>query len=300
MSKKLLITGASGFLGRVLCDQATRAGFAVHGVGFEHCEKITNAQAHRIDLCDPLAVRQLFALVKPTAVIHAAAMAHPAQCQNNPEQSYRVNVLATRYLADAAARRGAPLVFTSSEQVFAGGALVYAPNDRPNPIHVYGLHKVMAEQLVAVVARLPLMYSTVESDHSFVQAMIRSFKSGQTVKAFADEIRPPAHVLDVAQALVQCVVKLKQNAGLNFLTDRPKLKRILHLGGPQALTRLEMAQQLAHALGLPTSLVHPTLQTEVDTAVPRPSRLWLDSQASWHSLGIVPRTWADSLSALSR
>jgi dTDP-4-dehydrorhamnose reductase len=330
VSKKLLITGASGFLGRYLCDQGLRQGFDVHAVG--HNREVSSfrpfssgpladslavqqggetsalrrstIKTYSVNLCNPLAVSQLFCQVKPDAVIHAAAMAHPAVCEQNAEGSYQANVLATRYVAKWAAKQQAHLVFVSSEQVFSGTALVYRASDAPNPVNVYGRHKAQAEQCVhalhpqAVIARLPLLYSFDTADSGFAQAMIEAFRQGKVVQAFTDEVRPPAHVEDVAKALIKL---LALNKSVVF-------KAIVHLGGPEPLTRYEMALQLAQRCAINqsvpsaslTSLITPLLQSALTTGGARPARLWLESTAAWAQLGIQPRTWQQSIAVLNQ
>jgi dTDP-4-dehydrorhamnose reductase len=307
MANKLLITGASGFLGGYLCEHAVKQGFEVHAVGNTRAPA-SNLKNYRADLSNPLAVSNLVAQVKPSFVIHAAAMAHPAECEKNPEASYQANVLATQYLAKYSTARGAQFIFVSSEQVFSGEALVYRANDAPNPINVYGRHKAQAERLLGslhsnvIIARLPLLYSFSHDDAGFAQAMMQAFKQGQEVQAFTDEIRPPAHVDDIAQALVKLVTIKKTETVASTGQHFP----IVHLGGPQALTRFEMAQQLAQhyaqVQGLPTAsvmgLLKPVLQSIIQTGVARPARLWLESQSTWSRLGLQPRTWSQALSEL--
>jgi dTDP-4-dehydrorhamnose reductase len=306
VSKKLLITGASGFLGRYLCDHGISQGFEVHAVG--HSREVPNSRtkvkSYSVNLWNPLAVSQLFAQVKPDAVIHAAAMAHPAVCEQNAEASYQANVLATHYVTKWAAKRQTHLVFVSSEQVFSGTALVYRASDATNPINVYGRHKAQAERLVqalhpqAVIARLPLLYSFDTADTGFAQAMIQAFQQGKAVQAFTDEIRPPAHVDDVANALVKLVALNKSVA----------FKSIVHLGGPEPLTRYEMALQLAQRCAVIQSVssasltgsIKPLLQSALTTGGARPARLWLESTVTWAQLGIQPRTWGQSLAVLTQ
>jgi dTDP-4-dehydrorhamnose reductase len=312
LTKKLLITGASGFLGRYLCAQGLEQGYEVHAVGFsrEVFDPVISNQPvnfsplkrYKIDLTNPLAAGQLFAQVKPHAVIHAAAMAHPASCEQNPVASYRANVLATQYVSKCAAQRDTRLVFVSSEQVFSGNALIYRPGDATNPINVYGRHKAQAERLVqslhpnAVAARLPLLYSFDNADGGFAPAMLQAFEKRKFVQAFTDEVRPPAHVDDVANALVKSIA---------VSTTTPPMT-IVHLGGPEALTRYEMAVQLARQYAvnqkLPIesldALVQPVRQSSLALGVARPARLWLESAAYWRQLGLMPRSWAQALAAL--
>jgi dTDP-4-dehydrorhamnose reductase len=144
------------------------------------------------------------------------------------------------------------------------------------------------------------LYSFEKTDSGFAQSMMQALNQGKVVQAFRDEIRPPAHVEDVARALVAL-------AGSNNFTS---MQPIVHLGGPEALTRYDMALQLAVQLAGATTaaggatsdsltaLVKPMLQSEVETGVARPARLWLESSATWVQLGIRPRTWAMALATV--
>ncbi len=296
MNKKLLITGASGFLGGYLLRRALEQGHEVHGVAFTSPIRQESVREHSVNLSNPQAVHQLFQIVKPDAVIHAAALAHPSICEKNAQASFVSNVLASMHIVRSARRFKCPLIYTSSEQVFSGQAGVYRTDDRTNPINIYGAHKAQVERHVArflpraFIARLPLMYSLAKTDRCFARAMVDALNKGETLNAFVDEVRPPAHVNDVASALIALV---------QLVTHDRSGARIFHFGGPQALNRYEMATQLATAIGAPLRLINSLSQNDVDTGVRRPSRLWLDSTASWRTVNIQPRTWISALNEMN-
>ena len=173
---KLLVTGASGFLGR-------RAADFFKTLGWEVCTP-THSQ---LELCDNNAVMEWMKANRPDAVLHCAAVSDTGKCQQDPEGSARVKVDAPAHLAAACARTGAQLVFCSSDQVYAGSP-VPGPNseaERLSPGNVYGRQKLLAEQRCAALCpdtvslRLSWMYSTrlLPNEHGhFITALLAALK----------------------------------------------------------------------------------------------------------------------------
>ena len=152
--KKLLITGASGFVGsRVVARW--RNEYAV--LAPSHAE---------LDITDRESVNSYFMLHSPDVVVHLAALSNTGYCEQNPDASYRVNVEGAANIARAAALCRAKLVFFSSDQVYNGNLESGLLNeDVPvTPENVYGRHKLEAEERVlyfnpnTVVLRATWMY----------------------------------------------------------------------------------------------------------------------------------------------
>jgi dTDP-4-dehydrorhamnose reductase len=66
---------------------------------------------------------------------------------------------------------------------------------------------------------------------------------------------------------------------------------LIHLGGPERLSRLEMGQRLAAALGLDPSVIVPAARASFPAAEPRPRDVSLDS-SRWRSL-FPAQPWPD-------
>ncbi|MCU0609816.1 MAG: sugar nucleotide-binding protein, partial [Chitinispirillaceae bacterium] len=145
MISRILITGASGFLGWNLCRSAVAKGLAVTGIYNSKTIKIAGADTIQCDLGDYASVKELIDKIRPDAVIHAAAMAVPDECQKNPVLSRKINVEASIGLAGICADRNISCVFTSTDLVFDGKKGRYSETSGTCPISLYGEQKLEAE-----------------------------------------------------------------------------------------------------------------------------------------------------------
>lgn len=283
---KLLVTGASGFLGWSICQAAQD--WQVFGTYHAREVNVPNCRLSKVDITDPVALQQLISTLQPDAVIHTAAISKPNVCQVEPNLSYQINVSASLLLTDLCAEAAIPCVFTSTDQVFSGNEAPYRETDRPNPVNLYGEHKVLAEQGMrqrhsqVSICRLPLMYGVVPHAASFIQPFIQAIKAQEKLQLFVDEVRTPASGDDVAAGLL---LALKHRLPL------------LHLGGPESLTRFEMGQILAEVIGCSQSQLYPCSQSDVSMAATRPANVSLDSTLA-RSLGFQPRSFKIELQRL--
>ena len=290
MTKTLLITGASGFLGAPLCRIA-QSQWQVKGVYHQHPINVDDPDFQALDLTDTLAITDWFQTHRPDAVIHTAAISKPNHCEQDPDLSYRVNVTASVSLATLCRDYSIPFVFTSTDQVFDGKAAPYDESSLPKPINVYGRHKLTAEQRIreiypaGTICRLPLLYGP-SSTHStcFVQGFLAQLEAGQPLYLFEDEYRTPAYVDDVA-------------AGLLLALDHPGT--LLHLGGPERLSRYEFGVKMAEVFGLEHRLIQSCRQADVTMAAPRPADVSVNSQRAM-DLGYSPRSIDDGLNTIFR
>lgn len=167
---KLLITGASGFLGR-------RAAAYFDALGY----RVLTPSHAELDITQTETVPDWFRENKPEAVIHTAAISDTGLCQQKPEWSETVNVDGCVHLAKACREVGAKLVICSSDQVYSGSSLPgpHKEDEQFFPNNVYGNQKLRAEKKCleilpeTVCLRLSWMYSTKpfpgEKSHFFTR-----------------------------------------------------------------------------------------------------------------------------------
>ncbi|MBW3096876.1 NAD-dependent epimerase/dehydratase family protein [Pseudohoeflea coraliihabitans] len=146
MKRKILITGASGFVGRhVRTALETMPGDA------EILDLNAAEAGDGPDIADQAAVEAAIARLQPDAVIHLAAVALPAEARDAPARAWAVNFQGTLNIA-AALRAHCPqarLIFAgSSESYGAAFALNEGPTDELTPLmpqSVYAATKACAD-----------------------------------------------------------------------------------------------------------------------------------------------------------
>lgn len=286
--KKLLVTGASGFLGWNICRVA-REEYDVVGISNFRPLVLENILEVKVDITRFDDLRELFSGIRPDAVIHAAAIAAPNICQEHPAESGKVNVDASVFIAGLCNDMGIPCAFVSTDLVFDGTSAPYNEERLVSPISVYGEQKVKAEIGMRArhenlrICRMPLMYGDVpDSAQSFIQPFISAMREGKELTLFNDEFRTPVSAPDAARGIL-CA--LKNGPG------------ILHLGGRESISRYDFGVKLAHALNISDAKLKAVRQKDFVAIAPRPLNVSLDSSKAY-SLGYDPGSIEDELGKL--
>jgi len=269
-AQRWLITGAPGQLGSHVVRQLATEGRGVTILALARQPDVgtEGVAVRQAELADLDALYAVVAEFRPTHVVHLAAMTAVGDCHRQPAVAERVNIEATRVLAVAAA--GARFVFSSTDMVFDGDAAPYGEADLPRPLSHYGRTKAAAEQALAdipntLVLRIPLMYGFPCSRRQTTFAQqIAALRAGQPLRLFSDEYRTPVWLADAARAVI----------GL----ARSGLTGVIHVSGPQRLSRYELIARCADLLGLPARHLVAISRRDIDAAEPRPADLSLDGR----------------------
>ncbi|MDF2387731.1 NAD(P)-dependent oxidoreductase [Nostoc ellipsosporum NOK] len=286
--KKLLVTGASGFLGWHLCQLAKQE-WEVYGTYSSHKLEIPDIKLLKVNLTNFQEFKQLFSDIKPAAVIHTAAQSQPNYCQTHPEESYEINVTASLNIAGLCADDSIPCVFTSTDLVFDGLNAPYKETDIVCPVNIYGEQKVKAEvgmlerYPMTAVCRMPLMFGReTPTAKSFIQPFIQSLKEGKELSLFIDEFRTPASATTAAKGLLLAL---------------EKVNGYIHLGGKERISRYGFVKLLVEVFQIPDSKIKSCRQQDVKMAAPRPADVSLDSSQAF-ALGYQPLSLKEELENL--
>ena len=289
--KKLLITGASGFLGWNLCHSALK-NWKVYGTYLNHQVTIPGVNLFQTDLRKFEAIAEVFKTIEPDAVIHTAAASKPNFCQTHPEESYAINVTASINIARLCNEYNIPCAFTSTDLVFDGTKSFYSESDPVSPICYYGEQKVIAEEKMRginpaiAICRMPLMFGLASSvASSFIQGTIGNLEAGKEVNLFTDEFRTPASATAASQGLLLAVEK--------------EVSGILHLGGKERISRYDFGLLLAEIWQLPQALIKAGKQADVVMVAPRSPDTSLDSSKAF-ALGYQPQSLKQEITNLYR
>jgi len=245
--ERVLVTGATGFLGGVLVRQLHRSGVNVVATGRDRArlDRLPLPEAARIalDLTQPLAVPE-HRLAGVTTVVHCAALSSP---WGAGAAFQAANVLATEALLALAHRIGvAHFVFISSPSVyfrFADQHGVCEAMSLPRPVNAYARTKRIAETRVAesglpfTILRPRGLYG--QGDTSLLPRLLRAAKSGALpLLRQGQAVTDLSHVEDVVAAIRAVLDQRGQSLGKTY-----------NISGGQALRLTDIVDAACKANG---------------------------------------------------
>ena len=268
---RILITGASGQLGGYLLEQLR--GSSDHIIAWSSAgrQERFGTLLQPVDLTNADQVARCFDEAKPNLVLHAAALSSIAACYQAPERAEKINHLGTAQLAELASRSKARLLYVSTDLVFDGEKGNYREEDEARPLSIYARTKLAGEKAAlaidsSLVVRVSLLLGPSHQAErpNFFDQQRRTLLTGQSISCFADEWRTPLTHRWAARMLLNLLAEW-EGTGL------------LHLSGPERLSRLDIGQRLALRLGVSQEKVVPIAQAAVATPEPRPRDTSLNS-----------------------
>ncbi len=245
--QRILVTGASGQLGSYLLRELRDRGASVSAWSGFQTGALLGHMLRPVNLRDADAVAAAFRAARPAVVIHAAAMSAVADCHRDPADATEVNVRGTALLGEFATEAGARLVYVSTDLVFDGERAPYREHDPAAPLSVYGRSKADAEAAIlglprTTVVRVSLMFGrSLTARPTLLDRQLAALRAGEPLTLYDDEWRTPLDLRTAARALLAIA--------------ESDYEGILHLGGPERLSRREMGERLARVLGCNARIV---------------------------------------------
>jgi dTDP-4-dehydrorhamnose reductase len=258
---EVLVIGASGLVGTEVMQAA--APRSVHGVA----RQVSGLASEAMDLLDPAAIARVVKREQPSLVVVASAWPWVDGCEQDPARSERENVQTVRTLVEALSA-STRVVFFSTEHVFDGLAAQYDEAAPTNPLSVYARHKREVEQLLvqrgrALVARTSYVFGREVRRKNFMYRVVDASTSGTPLKVPSAQAGMPTWSVWLARSALELA--------------HEGLEGIVHLTGPDVLTKGEWAGLLAKGLGLSGVEIVEVPWHQAGQIAPRPERVRLIS-----------------------
>jgi dTDP-4-dehydrorhamnose reductase len=266
---KILVTGAKGQLGTELMQVIAARGD--DGVGID---------IDTVDITQREIVHDVFAQIRPDAVINCAAWTAVDACEDDPDKALTANGVAVRWVAEACDAIDAHLVHVSTDYVFDGTKPTpYVETDVPNPQSVYGTTKLAGEaEALAIGTRAAVVRTSwVCGFHgnNMVKSVHKLAQERDSLSFVSDQIGHPTFTSDLAPLLHTAA------------TDR--LAGIFHGTNQGAVSWYEFVREIVRLMGRDPSMVHAITTAELQPPRPakRPANSVLENKAL-RDLGYAP------------
>jgi nucleoside-diphosphate-sugar epimerase len=214
MRKSVLVTGASGCIGRHIVPLLAEHGWTVHAVSRQGSLDISGVTVHQADLLDPADRMRLVDAVKPSHLLHLAWYIAPGRWAAAPD-NYRW-VEASLDLVRQFREAGGERVVTAGSCLEYDWRYGYCSEERTPlvPHTFYGTCKAALSSVLQgyasttgfsnAWARIFFLYGPHEHPDRLVAAVIRSLISDQPARcSHGEQVRDYLHVTDVADALMR-------------------------------------------------------------------------------------------------
>lgn len=271
---KVLVTGASGQLGRCIQD--------LKAVNEDIVFTFTTTK--ELDITNESLVNSTFENGDYNYCINCAAYTAVDKAESDIDKAYLVNAEAVKYLALACKKSNVVFIHISTDFVFDGEKREpYAEEDLPNPINVYGASKLKGEQYVQeilddyFIVRTSWVYS--EYGNNFVKTMLRLADERNEISVVGDQIGSPTYAGDLAKFL------------LHLISIRSDVYGIYHYSNKGIISWCEFATEIFKLAG--KSVKINKIQTvQYPTPAKRPSYSVLKHGNDFSHMGV---DWKTSL-----
>jgi dTDP-4-dehydrorhamnose reductase len=291
----LLITGSNGLLGQKLVSYCINQSipFFATSKGPNRNSKCPSSNYIELDITQKDSVFLLVERLRPTAIIHTAALTNVDYCESNAEETKVVNEDATQFLFEAAQYVNAHFQLLSTDFVFDGLKGNYLETDLVNPLSVYAQSKVNAETFLLdskyknwSIARTIIVYGTGEnlSRSNMVLWALEALPKNQKMNLVNDQFRAPTWADDLAFGCVQIVVKKQQG--------------IFHLAGPVTRSVSEIVRTIAHLLKINEPLIEEISSNTLNQTAKRPKNTGFNLHKANSLLGYYPLDFHESIPLL--
>lgn len=196
---KVLVTGANGQLGYDVVKRLEKNNIECLGTG-----------RNDLDITDEEKVKKMILDYKPNVVVHCAAYTAVDKAEDEKEICRQINILGTKYVAEACKNIDAKMVYISTDYVFDGeGEMPFEVTDKPNPINFYGQTKYEGELEVQkhlekhIIIRISWVFG--RNGNNFVKTMLRLGKEREELSVVADQIGSPTNTYDLAKLLGEMI-----------------------------------------------------------------------------------------------
>jgi len=197
---RVLVTGVKGQLGYDVYRELKERGFS----------DILGIDKEELDLTDERIVYQFIIDYKPDVIIHNAAWTAVDKAEESPEDVYKINALASKYIALACKKTEAKMVYISTDYVFSGeGENEYEIDSPKKGLSVYGKTKSRGEDFVMqetdkyFIIRISWVFGI--NGNNFVKTMLKLGETKKEINVVCDQVGSVTYTYDLSKLICDMI-----------------------------------------------------------------------------------------------
>ena len=215
---RVLVTGANGQLGHDVVNELLKRGHKPIATDVVDSLEMTvdrykkHYEYYPMNITSKVIVDEVVSITRPDVIIHCAAWTavDAAEDEENRDRVYKINVVGTRNIAQAAKKYDCKVLYLSTDYVFNGkGEDPWQPDDKSYaPLCYYGQTKLEGEFAIAelqkfFIVRIAWVFGL--NGKNFIKTMINVGKTHDEVRVVNDQIGTPTYTYDLSRLLVDMI-----------------------------------------------------------------------------------------------
>jgi dTDP-4-dehydrorhamnose reductase len=282
--KKILVTGATGQLGR----EFNRISDA-----FGHFDWILTDR-NLLNLLEKSAVSRFFSENEVDCCINCAAYTDVNLAESEPQSAYQLNVDSVQYLAMACHKKNIPLIHFSTDYVYHNNLnRPLLETDITSPQSIYARSKLGGELIAAQIHPLTMIIRTSwlysGFGNNFLKSILRASREKDRITVVYDQIGTPTYARDLAECVCWVLNRIVEE-GLPLVT----LRGIFNYSNEGVCSWYDFARSIVRHSQLRCQVL-PIETRDYPTPAKRPHYSVLNKRKIKKHFGIKIRHWEDGL-----
>lgn len=279
---RVLVTGASGMLGKDIVKLFSRSGgYEIYTCQIDQTEILNreNINSVTFDLTDSNLFSKHLKEIRPDLIIHCAAIVNVDACEKDKDKALKLHSETINQIAiDSPSSK---LVYISTDSVFDGSKGDYLEKDKPNPLNYYATSKLEGEQnTLKLVKNSMVVRTNIYGFHlqpnkvSLAEWALDSLQNKRSIGGFIDVWFNPVYTMQLAEAILKLI--------------NIKFSGIINVAAGTVVSKYSFLTELARIFGYDPGLIEMKSVDSMNFTARRPCNTTLNLQLLVKTLGIVP------------
>lgn len=245
--KRVLITGATGMLGRHVVEQMQMNGEnEVYTISRSVAPYVLHTS---LDITDRKSTQQYLQKVNPDMIIHCAAKVDVNRCETEREDTYALHVDSTGSLSTFPSVK--KFIYVSTDSVFDGQRGNYSEADETHPLNYYSETKLRGEEVVLkssvnkIILRTNIVGYNTPLKNSLFEWGYKNLAAGTRIKGFENVFFNALYCGNVADIISRISVLTVPDG-------------VYHIGGREPVSKFQFLKKIAHFFSFPEDLISPS------------------------------------------
>lgn len=263
--KKILIIGGTSLLGNQLILDLQKDFDLTATYHKNKINEKLSVETVSLNIRDNVSIKKIITSSYYDFVLHCVSQGDVDYCEKNKKEAWKINVLATKHIADVCYRQKTRLVYFSTNAIYDGVAGNYSEDSRTKPINYYGKTKLLGENMVKksgvsyIILRLNTMFgwNTLGQRENPAVWIIKNLKNSKKIKVVDDVYNNHLWVGFVSK-IIRKVLKNWPN------------NEVFNIAGSECISRYEFALKVAKIFNLNPKFISQAKSTNFLFLAPRP------------------------------